>query len=90
MQSDEHISPTARLRSVVGDKLALEWSPEQIARWLRRAFPDDAEMRVSHETIYLSLFVQTRGALRRQLVERLRSGQRCDAPGRRCPACGCP
>jgi hypothetical protein len=46
---------------VVEDKLARRWSPQQISGWLVRAFPDDAEMRVSHETIYLSLFVQSRG-----------------------------
>ena len=69
------LAGNGRLRSVVEDKLALEWSPEQIARSLRRACPDDAEMRVSHETIYLSLFVQTRGALRRQLAAHLRSGR---------------
>ena len=50
-----------QLRAVVEAKLTLRWSPQQIAGWLPRAFPDDAEMRVSHETIYLSLFVQSRG-----------------------------
>jgi hypothetical protein len=44
----------------VEDKLALCWSPQQIAGWLPLAFPEDPEMRVSHETIYLSLFVQSR------------------------------
>ena len=48
-----------RLRRVVEDKLELRWSPQQISGWLTRAFPDDPEMRVSHETIYLSLFVQS-------------------------------
>jgi IS30 family transposase len=47
-----------RLRAVVEAKLALRWSPEQIAGWLPLAYPGDAVMRVSHETIYLSLFVQ--------------------------------
>jgi len=51
-----------RLRQVVEDKLELRWSPQQISGWLRRSFPDDPEMRVSHETIYVSLFVQSRGA----------------------------
>ncbi len=67
---------TARpaLRAVVEDKLENEqWSPEQIAAWLRLEFPDDPEMRVSHETIYLSLFVQTRGVLRRELTKHLRT-----------------
>ena len=48
-------------------KLALRWSPEQIAGWLPLAYPQDSVMRVSHETIDLSLFVQSRGALRREL-----------------------
>lgn len=59
-----------RLRAVVESKLALKWSPAQISRWLPIAFPGDGEMRVSHETIYMSLFVQGRGALRGK-VERL-------------------
>jgi IS30 family transposase len=66
-----------RLRAMVEDKLALCWSPQQIAGWLPLAFPEDPVMRVSHETIYLSLFVQSRGALRREL-------QRACAPGGRC------
>jgi len=53
-----------RLRAVVEAKLELRWSPQQISGWLVEQFPDDPEMRVSHETIYLSLFVQSRGALR--------------------------
>ena len=63
-----------RLRAVVEAKLELRWSPEQISGWLVLAFPDDAEMRVSHETIYLSLFVQSRGALRKELTRYLRRG----------------
>ena len=51
---------------------AREWSPQQIAGWLRQAYPDDPTMRVSHETIYLSLFVQSRGVLKKALVEHLR------------------
>ncbi len=54
-----------RLRVVVEAKLELRSSPQQIASWLVVEFPGDAEMRVSHETIYLSLFVQSRGALRK-------------------------
>src|SRR5215218_5009249 len=68
-----------RLRSVVEAKLELRWSPEQISGWLVREFPDDVEMRVSHETIYQSLFVQSRGALRKELSRYLgtqRSGRR--------------
>ena len=63
-----------RLRKVEG-KLELRWSPEQIAGWLKASYPDDPEMRVSHETIYLSLFVQSRGALRKELARYLRSGR---------------
>jgi len=63
------------LRAVVEDRLASRWSPEQISAWLRRTYPDDPEMHVSHETIYLSLFVQSRGALRRELTRHLRSAR---------------
>ena len=62
-----------RLRHIVAAKLLLEWSPEQIAGWLRWRFPDDGEMYVSHETIYRSLFIQARGVLRTELQEHLRS-----------------
>jgi len=55
--------------------LELRWSPEQIAGWLKATYPDDPEMRVSHEAIYLSLFVQSRGALRKELARYLRSGR---------------
>ena len=73
-----HLNP--KLRAVVEEKLCLKWSPEQISRWLRRAYPDDSDMQVSHETIYLSLFVQGRGALRRELSACLRSGRRTRHP----------
>src|SRR5215472_11123165 len=61
-----------RLREVVEARLELRWSPQQIAAWLKLAYPGDPEMRVSHETIYLSLFVQARGALRKELFRCLR------------------
>jgi IS30 family transposase len=64
-----------RLREVVEGKLELRWSPQQIAAWLALAYPDEPEMRVSHETIYLSLFVQARGALRKELFRCLRTGR---------------
>ena len=54
-------------------KLELRWSPQQISAWLRIHYPDAKEMRVSHETIYMSLFVQGRGALRRELHRNLRT-----------------
>ena len=64
-----------RLREVVQSKLELHWSPQQIAAWLRISYPGNPEMQVSHETIYLSLFVQARGALRRELTRYLRTGR---------------
>jgi IS30 family transposase len=75
-----------RLRAVVEAKLALRWSPQQIAGWLPLAYPQDSVMRVSHETIYLSLFVQSRGALRRELQRCLRTGRAMRYPrGKRLP-----
>ena len=69
-----------RLRDAVDEKLLLWWSPGQISRWLVRAYPDDEEMRVSHETIYQSLFVQGRGALRKELWRSLRTGRAVRRP----------
>ena len=69
-----------RLRLVVETKLALFWSPEEISAWLALAYPDDPEMRVSHETIYMSLFVQGRGALRQELHRCLRTGRALRRP----------
>jgi transposase, IS30 family len=68
------------LRTVVEARLELRWSPQQIATWLRLEFPHDADMQVSHETIYQSLYVQGRGALRRELTACLRSGRTHRAP----------
>jgi IS30 family transposase len=62
-----------RLQQLVANKLRLDWSPEQIAGWLDRSFPLDDSMRVSHETIYRSLFIQARGVLERELLRHLRS-----------------
>jgi len=69
-----------RLRAVVEAKLLEYWSPQQISGWLLKTFPADPEMRVSHETIYLSLFVQSRGALRKELTRYLRSGHTTRRP----------
>ena len=69
------LAVNVELREVVEEKLELKWSPEQIAGWLGEEFPDDPEMRVSHETIYLSLFVQSKGALRKELTRYLRTGR---------------
>jgi IS30 family transposase len=63
------------LRDVVARKLGEDWSPEQIAGWLKRHYPDDEAMRVSHETIYRTLFVQARGVLKKELLTHLRSGR---------------
>ncbi len=57
---------------IVAAKLQLLWSPEQIAGWLKRAYPDDENNQVSHETIYRSLFIQARGALKKELLQHLR------------------
>jgi IS30 family transposase len=61
------------LRDVVARKLQEDCSPEQISGWLKREYPDDETIRISHETIYRTLFVQARGALKRELLAHLRS-----------------
>ena len=72
------------LQTWVQDKLESEqWSPEQIARRLREEFPDDESMRISHEAIYQALYVQGRGALRRELTVCLRTGRALRKPRRR-------
>jgi IS30 family transposase len=63
------------LAAVVAGLLEADWSPQQIAAMLPSLYPDDEAMRVSHETIYQSLFVQTRGELRRELTAHLRTGR---------------
>ena len=60
------------LAQLVASKLCREWSPEQIAGWLKRTYPDDETHQVSHETIYRSLFIQARGALKKELMAHLR------------------
>jgi IS30 family transposase len=70
------------LREHVEQGLQLQWSPEQITGWLKVEFPDDPELRVSHETIYLSLFVQSKGLLRKELTRELRSGRGVRRAGR--------
>ena len=60
------------LALIVAEKLQLEWSPRQIAGWLKYTYPDDENYQVSHETIYLSLFIQARGALKKELLQHLR------------------
>ena len=63
----------SRLRRSVAGKLRLDWSPEQIAGWLKRTHSEDEYNQVSHETIYRSLFVQARGVLKKELLRHLRS-----------------
>jgi IS30 family transposase len=70
----------AELRAAVEGRLTLRWSPQQISGWLREEFPRRAEMQVSHETIYLSLFVQGRGTLRKELTAYLRRGHATRRP----------
>src|ERR1700722_2608592 len=65
-----------KLRKVVASKLILDWSPEQISGWLKIQYPADESMRVSHETIYRSLFIQARGVLKKELLGHLRSKRR--------------
>ncbi len=65
-----------KLRTLVASKLMQDWSPEQISGWLKQSYPDDESLRVSHETIYLSLFIQARGPLKKELIQHLRSKRR--------------
>ena len=67
------LANSPRLRQAVTRKLRLNWSPEQVAGWLKRAYPEDELYQVSHETIYRSLFVQARGVLKKELLRHLRS-----------------
>ena len=64
---------SARLRDEVEARLKLLWSPRQISAWLKREYSDNPQMQISHETIYISLYVQGRGALRKQLTQHLRT-----------------
>ena len=70
------LSINLQLRNIVASKLILDWSPKQISGWLKTQYPDDESMRVSHETIYRSLFIQARGALKKELLDHLRSKRR--------------
>jgi IS30 family transposase len=76
------LAVNAPLRAWVQQKLEKNWSPEEISRRLELEFPDRAEMRVSHETIYRALYVQGRGALRRELTAHLRTGRALRRPRR--------
>ncbi len=65
-----------KLQKIVASKLVLDWSPEQVSGWLKIQYPEDESMRVSHETIYRSLFIQARGVLKKELIGHLRSKRR--------------
>jgi IS30 family transposase len=65
-----------KLQEIVAGKLILDWSPEQVSGWLKTEYPDDESMRVSHETIYRSLFIQARGVLKKELIQHLRFKRR--------------
>ena len=65
-----------KLQRIVASKLILDWSPEQISGWLKIQYPEDESMRVSHETIYRSLFIQARGVLKKELIQHLRFKRR--------------
>jgi len=66
------LATNLRLQRLVAEKLRQDWSPEQICGWLVLEHPDDPSLRVSHETIYRSLFIQARGVLRKELISHLR------------------
>ena len=70
------LAANRKLRDVIAGKLLLDWSPKQISGWLKTQYPDDESMRVSHETIYRSLFIQARGVLKKELMDHLRSKRR--------------
>jgi IS30 family transposase len=63
------------LARLVAGRLQLQWSPEEIAAWLRRTYPQDENRQVSHETIYKTLFIQARGALKKELLAHLRQNR---------------
>jgi IS30 family transposase len=77
------LAGSARLRGWVQARLEERWSPEQVSRMLEREFPGEPEMRVSHEAIYQAIYVQGRGALRRELASCLRTGRALRRPRRR-------
>ena len=82
------LATNRQLHEAVVDKLRDFWSPQQISGWLRRAYPDDQEMRVSHETIYLTLFIQARGGLKRELTRHLRTRRANRRPQGKRPSSG--
>ena len=77
---ENKLAKSPRLLAAVEAGLEGFWSPQQISARLKGEYPDDGEMRISHETIYRSLFVQSRGELRRQLTAQLRTGRATRQP----------
>lgn len=67
------LAQNKNLRKAVAKKLSIEWSPEQIAGWLKTQYPDNGRMHISHESIYRTLFIQSRGVLKKELLQHLRS-----------------
>jgi IS30 family transposase len=70
------LATNRKLQRIVAVKLKQDWAPQQIAGWLKAEYPENPELWVSHETIYRSLFVQARGALKKELIGHLRSTRR--------------
>jgi IS30 family transposase len=70
------LAKNRELQRIVAVKLKHDWAPQQIAGWLKDEYPGNPELWVSHETIYRSLFVQARGALKKELIGHLRSKRR--------------
>jgi transposase, IS30 family len=69
------LAGNAALRAIVEDKLQRPWSPQQIDGWLKLTYPKRPEMQLSHESIYHTLYVQSRGPLRKELTRYLRTGR---------------
>src|SRR3954470_5128352 len=74
------LAANSRLRSLVSGKLSVNWSPEQISTWLKQEFPMNQDLRVSQEAIYRTLFLQARGALKKELITHLRRARRLRRP----------
>jgi IS30 family transposase len=74
------LAESSKLRAIVSRKLQLDWSPQQIAGWLKLQNPDDPNLQLSHESIYRTLFVQSRGALKKELLSHLRSSRMMRRP----------
>ena len=68
-----HLAQHVNLKNIIIGKLQCKWSPEQISGWLKQHYPTEPIMHLSHETIYKSLFIQARGALKKELTQHLRS-----------------